>query len=141
MAKQIIESIREFSRFYTTILGVVNNHVLESEFSLPEARVLYELLANSFTVRELKEQLQIDEGYTSRIVSKLQKMGLLEKKQSLDDRRVYYLSLTGMGRKVAKRVDIASNQQAEKLVKHLKASDQVRLVQLLKEVKMLLSNV
>ena len=38
-----ISAVREFSRFYTGKMGVLDEHLLESGFSLAEARIIYEL--------------------------------------------------------------------------------------------------
>ncbi|HEY8915810.1 MAG TPA: MarR family transcriptional regulator, partial [Chitinophaga sp.] len=64
MKKELVNTLRDFNRFYTTVLGVVNNHILESDYSLTEARIIYEVNEQEgITARTIKEKLQIDEGY------------------------------------------------------------------------------
>ena len=41
--QELIDDIREFNRFYTNIIGLLEQHFLESAFSLTEGRVLYEI--------------------------------------------------------------------------------------------------
>jgi DNA-binding MarR family transcriptional regulator/GNAT superfamily N-acetyltransferase len=139
MKDEIISPIREFNRFYTTILGVVNNHILNSEYSLTEARVIYEL-ANSgeLTARGIKEKLQIDEGYMSRIIASFLKKDILVKKQSKYDKRLYPLKLTEKGKEIASEINEQSDRQIKDLVKHLSNTDQEQLVSLIVQVKDLL---
>ena len=63
-----IAAFRGFNRMYTRFLGALNEWLLDSEFSLAEARVLYEL-ANRETPRagEIASDLGIDPGYLSQI--------------------------------------------------------------------------
>ncbi|GAA0527815.1 MarR family winged helix-turn-helix transcriptional regulator [Chitinophaga japonensis] len=140
MGNDIIHSIRDFNRFYTAILGVVNHHILESEYSLTEARVIYELhSAAALTARELKEMLQIDEGYLSRIITKFVKNGILRKKQVKSDKRAYLLELTAKGNKVFEAIDQQSDVQVAHLIEHLGKAEQKKLVELVTQVKALLT--
>jgi DNA-binding MarR family transcriptional regulator len=139
MKKELINSLRDFNRFYTTVLGVVNNHILESDYSLTEARIIYEVNEQEgITARAIKEKLQIDEGYMSRMVAKLVKQGILKKKQSKEDKRIFALALTGKGRQIAADINLQSDEQVKSLVKHLDLKEREHLAGLIIQVKQLL---
>ena len=79
----IIADIRQFNRFYTNILGVLNKHVLDTGYTLTEARVVLEIgFMEPCIANQLVEKLDMDRSYMSRIISKLHKDGLLEKESS-----------------------------------------------------------
>ncbi len=141
MEDKLINSIREFNRFYTAIIGVVNNHILNSEYSLTEARVIYELAYSGvLTARAIKEKLQIDEGYLSRIIAKFLKNGIIGKVQSDNDKRAYILHLTNKGKMVSNMINKQSDQQISKLIEHLSKSERDMLENLIMQVKDLLAN-
>ncbi|HXL56601.1 MAG TPA: helix-turn-helix domain-containing protein, partial [Chitinophagaceae bacterium] len=96
--EKIIGEIRAFNRFYTNIIGVLVNHILNTDYSLTEARILFEIYNNdNCTARTIKNIIKIDEGYLSRIIDKLVKQKLIKKQQSKLDGRVYILILTSFG--------------------------------------------
>ena len=65
---------REFNRFYTARLGLLRPRYLNSEFSLTESRILYELLRQpSQTATMLRKTLGLDAGYMSRLLMSLSK--------------------------------------------------------------------
>ncbi len=94
----VISDIRGFNRFYTNILGLLDKHILESDFSLTEGRILFELqeigpsMANT-----LSQRLNIDKSYLSRILAKFEMNGLIEKEVSGDDSRAYVIRLSEKG--------------------------------------------
>src|ERR1700692_2877112 len=90
-----VAAIRAFNRFYTRKLGVLDQQLLKSPFSLSEARVLYELATcEGASAKEIGIELGLDPGYLSRIVQRYDEEGLIPRKSSPADRRQYQLSLT-----------------------------------------------
>ena len=78
MSDSHIADIRAFNRFYTRQLGLLNEHVARSDFSLAEGRVLYEISRLGHTTGvELVQRLGVDPAYVSRILQSLLRRGLL----------------------------------------------------------------
>jgi len=94
-----IDAIRRFNRFYTRKIGVLEQHLLESPFTLTEARVLFELAQrDDLTARDIGTKLGLDPGYLSRIVHAFTEKNLITRKPVPSDRRQFRLSLTAKGR-------------------------------------------
>src|SRR6266704_3562334 len=94
-----VAAVRGFNRFYTRKLGVLDQHLAKSPFSLSEARVLYELAhRDNLAAKEIGIELGLDPGYLSRIVQKFDDDGLITREPLPADRRQYRLSLTANGR-------------------------------------------
>lgn len=115
--KAVINDIRGFSRFYTNILGLLDKHILESDFSLTEGRVLFELqeigpcMANT-----LSQRLTIDKSYLSRILAKFEKDGLIEKEISGEDSRAYLIRLSEKGLEAFRSLSEKSSEQVARLL-------------------------
>ncbi len=126
-----VEAVRRFNRFYTKQIGVLQEHLLQSPFSLTEARVLYELAhhkqANA-TATDLGAALGLDAGYMSRILSSFQKRGLLAKQISKTDGRRSLLRLTPRGRRAFGTIDVASHNEVGAMLGALPEDAQSRLV-------------
>ncbi|MGO4417053.1 MarR family winged helix-turn-helix transcriptional regulator, partial [Cupriavidus sp. KB_39] len=89
------ETVRRFNRFYTRQIGLLHEHLLESEFSLTEARILYELAHRTgLTSSDLCRELGLNAGYLSRVIAGFEKQGLVAKTRSQADARVSELALT-----------------------------------------------
>ncbi|GAB6107759.1 bifunctional helix-turn-helix transcriptional regulator/GNAT family N-acetyltransferase [Fusibacter bizertensis] len=122
MGKNIakINSIRRFNRFYTNVLGLVDQHILDSNYSLTEARILFELneigrcMANTLSAR-----LNIDKSYLSRIIARFEKNGLISKEISSDDNRANFIELTEKGIDTIRNLAQKSNSQIEQLLASL----------------------
>ena len=85
-----IAAVRAFNRFYTRRLGVLEQLLLDSPFSLAEARVLYELAhRDNAAAKQIGTELGLDPGYLSRIIQNFQDKGLITRKASAADRRQY----------------------------------------------------
>lgn len=138
--EESIKQIRYFNRFYTAHLGLLNHHILESDYSLSEVRVLYEIgEAHQITAQQLSERLNLDKGYLSRLIKLLTKQGMLTKVPSSSDGRALQISLSDAGRSLLKRLQIKSDQQIEGFLNRLNPAEGTMLVNAMKTVKGLLS--
>jgi DNA-binding MarR family transcriptional regulator/GNAT superfamily N-acetyltransferase len=124
-----IESVRRFNRFYTKQIGVLNERILKSPFSLAEARVVYELAhREKATATELGGELGLDPGYLSRTLAAFKKRGLVGRKPSETDGRQSVLWLTEKGRKAFAEINELSQGEIEALLGRLSAAEQNRLL-------------
>src|SRR5260370_15450819 len=105
-----ISAVRAFNRFYTRKLGVLDQQLLKSPFSLSEARVLYELAQRgNVAAKEVGIELGLDPGYLSRIIQKFDEDGLITRRPLPSDRRQFQLDLTARGRHTFARLDTRSH--------------------------------
>jgi DNA-binding MarR family transcriptional regulator/GNAT superfamily N-acetyltransferase len=127
--EQRIAAVRRFSRFYTRQLGLLQEHLVETPYSLSEARVLYELAnRDSVTASALAADLDLDHGYLSRILRRFGEDGMIAKKRVLDDGRQSLISLTAKGRKAFAPLNKGSHDQVAELLGRLTDTEQVRVV-------------
>ena len=118
--EKAIAHIRSFNRFYTHILGLLNQHILDSDFSLTEARVMLEISkGEQCQPGELADRLKIDRSYLSRILKRLEGKALLAKTSSPEDSRVHPVQLTAAGRAVLCDLDGRSQAQIYGLIQNL----------------------
>lgn len=140
MNSQHVKELRAFNRFYTKIIGLLDSHILDSNYSLPEVRIMYELYHNTgLTASDIIELLDIDKGYLSRILKNFEKSKLVEKVSSTTDKRVVSLQLSAKGKKEFEKLDKASDRQVESLFKKLSGKECNELIQKISEIKKLLN--
>lgn len=124
-----IEKVRSFNRFYTRHIGLLNEGLLESDFSLTEARVLYELAhCGPVTAADLGRELGLDAGYLSRLLKRFDSQGLIRRSPSQDDRRQSFLALTDKGLATFEPLNQASATQVAATLSALSDSERERLV-------------
>ena len=134
-----VTALRRFTRFYTGRMGVLREGLLDSTFSLTEARVLYELANRDRpTSRDLVRDLDIDAGYLSRILKRFEQQGLLQKSRSSHDGRHAHLALTDSGREAFLPLNAASGDKACELLAPLSEADRQRLVEAMALIESLL---
>ncbi|MBA3693438.1 MAG: MarR family transcriptional regulator [Acidobacteria bacterium] len=134
-----IEGMRHFNRFYTKQIGILNEGLLESPFSLTEARVIYELAhREKATATELGNELGLDAGYLSRTVRDFEKRKLIVKKPSEKDARQSVLSLTARGRKEFESLNRLSRNQIEGILNNLSPVEQNNLLAAMTRIENLL---
>ncbi len=135
MLENQIEDVRYFNRFYTSVIGVLNRHFLDSKYSLPELRVIHEIsLKDGVTASEIKESLKIDKSYLSRIILRFEKSRIIIRETSAKDARAVHLHLTPAGKKLIAEVNKISQQQVKEILKDVKENDRKELVIAMKRI-------
>jgi DNA-binding MarR family transcriptional regulator len=133
------ETVRRFNRFYTRQIGVLHEHLLNSEFSLTEVRILYELAHRAgLTTADLVSELSLNAGYLSRIITRFEKRGLIKKTRSETDARASLLALTRQGRASFEPLNKASHQEVAAMLKQLSQAEQQQLVMAMHQIEGLL---
>jgi DNA-binding MarR family transcriptional regulator/N-acetylglutamate synthase-like GNAT family acetyltransferase len=135
-----ILAIRSFNRFFTERIGVLEERLVGSDFTLTEARALFEIGAGNIrTARALGNALGVDKGYLSRVIGRLERSGVIARTPSTDDRRERNLSMTDRGRLVFDRLQADTNAQIEQLVGNLSPAEVSALVENMTSIQHLLS--
>jgi DNA-binding MarR family transcriptional regulator/GNAT superfamily N-acetyltransferase len=115
-----VEQIRRFNRTWTEVLGLLDQGLLDTAYSLPEARVIFELAQRSSWERlVLRERLAVDASYLTRILSRLEERGLVLSSPSRRDGRAIDITLTPLGRRAFEDLNQRSAQQISDLLSPL----------------------
>ncbi len=124
-----VDAVRAFNRFYTRVIGVLDEGLLRTDYSLTEARVLYELAqAESLDVGALRDAVAIDAGYLSRILARFEEKALVRRGPSEEDARRRVVRLTRRGRSVSGTLDRRSAEEIGALLSTLGDAEQRRLL-------------
>jgi DNA-binding MarR family transcriptional regulator/GNAT superfamily N-acetyltransferase len=135
-----IAALRRFNRFYTRKLGVLEEHFLQTPFSLAEARVLYELAhSGRSTAKAIGHSLGLDAGYLSRILERFSRARLISRAVSPADGRQSFIALTQKGRAAFAPLDRRSREEVGVMLRALPERDQRRLVQAAGTIEALLA--
>ncbi|GAB6257019.1 MarR family winged helix-turn-helix transcriptional regulator [Peribacillus sp. N1] len=122
--KNTIADIRQFNRFYTNLLGVLDKHILDTGYSFTEARVILEIgLMEQCIANNLVDKLEIDRSYMSRIINKLSKDGLVMKENSALDNRTSLIRLTPEGLTLFDQLNERSDEQLVRLFQGLSENE------------------
>jgi DNA-binding MarR family transcriptional regulator len=136
---EAVVDIRRFNRFYTALIGVMDRHILRSPYSLTEVRVLYEIAhEDGANARKLKNILGTDEGYLSRTIDHLARAGLVVRRQSREDARVFRLSLSARGRRELERLESAAADQVARIISGLPRTELDEVVAGMQRIQALL---
>jgi DNA-binding MarR family transcriptional regulator/GNAT superfamily N-acetyltransferase len=127
---ETIERVRTFNRTWTEILGLLDQGILETEHSLAEARVLFELAQRESWERSaLRHRLGMDASFMSRVVGRLEDSGLVVSSPSRSDGRALDLSLTNDGLAAADVLNQRSIDQIGEMLDPLTADQRSTLVE------------
>jgi DNA-binding MarR family transcriptional regulator/GNAT superfamily N-acetyltransferase len=134
-----IDAVRHFNRFYTRQLGFLEEGLLRSDFTLTEARILYELAhRDEATATEMCDELGLDAGYFSRILKKFVTSDLVSRQISAVDARQAALSLTARGRAAFEPLNRASQKQIAGLLEGLGNREASDLIDAMRTIERLL---
>ncbi len=137
-----IAKFRHFNRMYTRYIGTLNEGLLNSDYSLAEARVLYELANRTGPkASEIAEGLGMDPGYLSRLLGKFERDGLVEKKASEEDGRFAELTLTSRGKTAFKKLNALSEEQAHTALESLPPTARMELIDCMQTIERILMKV
>ena len=137
-AEPPVEAVRRFNRFYTQVIGLLDEHLAASAFTLPEARVLYELANAEQTAADLTRRLSMDKAHLSRILARLRSRELVASRASPDHGKQVLLSLARSGRAAFRALDTGSRRQVEALLNPLEADRRERLIAGMREIRSVL---
>jgi DNA-binding MarR family transcriptional regulator/GNAT superfamily N-acetyltransferase len=133
-------AIRQFNRFYTNIIGLLDKHVYGSPLSLMEARILFEIATvKSCTATVLRERLDVDRGYMSRLLKHLEAQKFIIKKKSTEDNRHQVLCLTEDGERMFALLTEKANQQVLNLLDGMPKSKKNELVSAMQAIEKIIS--
>lgn len=132
-------TLRAFNRFYTRRIGVLQDRLLESSFSLPESRVLWELAHTpGLTASALAETLQLDTGYLSRLLAGLRERKLVKAERAAHDGRQTLLTLTPAGLRALAPLEQRAQAQMSTLLAPLTEGEQQELLYAAQRIEHLL---
>jgi DNA-binding MarR family transcriptional regulator/GNAT superfamily N-acetyltransferase len=124
-----VAAVRAFNRLYTGVIGILDEGPADAEYSLSEARVLFELAQRDTTsVSDLRKRLVLDAGYASRLLGKLEERGLLTRERDNEDARRQVAALTDAGRAAFAVLNKRSTGQISELLNRFDDDEQRRLL-------------
>ena len=130
--------LRHFNRAWSQRVGVLDESFLGSGRPIGPSRLLFELGAESVSVRELRDRTGLDSGYVSRLLRRLEHEGLVRTEVDARDARRRLVSLTTAGRLARQDLDDRSEQLARDLVQPLSDGQRSRLAEALDSADRLL---
>ena len=127
-----VAAMRAFNRFYTSVIGVLRGTHLDSPYSLTEVRVLFELArrdaGRATGATALRRTLDIDAGYLSRVLARLEREKLITRQRSAGDGRRQVIRLTEAGRAAFAELDARQDEQTAGLLASLGEADREQLL-------------
>ena len=117
-------NLRKFNRYYLPYFHLLTQKYLNTEYSMAEVRVLYEIYENKeISARDIVSNLHVDKSYLSRILKKFESKSLIKRELSSDDSRRTLISLAGSGKMLAESLIMESNHQIEKKIMGIPDND------------------
>lgn len=136
-----VAQIRAFNRFYTRQIGVLDEHMVHSPFSLSEGRVLFEIARNGHTsAGEIAKALKLDPAYLHRILWKFSEADLVSTSPSPSDRRRNEIALTREGDEAFAELDAASDAAVAAMIRSLDDGRRQQLVSAMATIRRLLGD-
>ena len=157
----LVSDLRCFNRFYTGLIGLLDETLTHSTYTLTEARVLFELghrsghiaatpegkagfLARTFQIdlgpaaSDIAQELQLEPAYVMRILRKFATAGLTETRAGPDALRGRVLSLTIRGQAALATLQAAADSDLVRLTANLDDEEAAELSDILTRARYLL---
>lgn len=135
-----VNEIRKFNRFYTVTMGFLGSGYLDSDYSIVETRILFEMKIHGTCIQsDIVKALHMDKSYLSRIMKRFCKKGLVEKIKSDDDKRATKITLTEAGKKETDRLIALTNSKIQSQLTDLSHDECEELCKALNTVIAILS--
>lgn len=136
---RLAEEMRAFNRFYTEMIGSLDERHEGSDLTLGESRVLFTADAlHQAEVGEIAAALRLDLAYTSRVLGALETRGLITRSVSASDRRRRHVTLSEAGTRQLAEIKSRSNERMDSLVRHLAPGDRDDLLTAMSTIRQLL---
>jgi DNA-binding MarR family transcriptional regulator len=140
MERNQIAEIRDFNRYYTHLIGLLDRYILGSDYTLAEARTLFEIYhREGILASEIISVMDMDKGYLSRMLFQFAKKKLIHKKRSQRDARAIHIYLTAKGKTEFEALNKASDMQINKMLKSLTEDHCEKLLSHMSGIKTILS--
>lgn len=144
MSARDITAVRQFNRFHTRVVGALDEHLLASEFTMPQGRILYEIAhadrEDAPSASDLAARLDMDAGYFSRLVSGLEKQGLVKRTPTPGNAKRLSLRLTRKGRATFEQLNDASSREIAELLEPLSPAERRELTGAMAHIRRLLGD-
>jgi DNA-binding MarR family transcriptional regulator/GNAT superfamily N-acetyltransferase len=138
--EQAIAAVRTFNRFYTRRVGALDARFLGTELSLPEARLLFEIVhaPQPPLASELQRTLGMDAGYLSRVLARFAARGWITRAAGGEDARRRPITLTRAGAAVFDALDTRQRDEVLAMLAPLSPTQQSDLAAALGAARTLL---
>jgi DNA-binding MarR family transcriptional regulator len=134
-----VAAMRSFTRFWTGVTHVLDAGLLDTRYTLTEARVIYELAQReTMDLLELRHSLGIDPSYLTRILQRFKQDAIVTAAVKPADRRRQVLRLTRHGREIFAMLDDRSATENRELLSRLTAADRSRLVEAMGTIRQIM---
>jgi DNA-binding MarR family transcriptional regulator/GNAT superfamily N-acetyltransferase len=134
-----IAAVRHFNRFYTRQIGLLDEGLHHTPFSLTEVRVMYEIFHHpGITATGVREALALDAGYLSRILRGLRRQSLVSARAPVVDRRRRTLTLTERGLRTFEGLNARSSEEVGAMLARLSRPQRKELVRAMRGIEGLL---
>jgi DNA-binding MarR family transcriptional regulator len=135
-----IAAVRRFNRFFTRELGLLRRTFLDSDYTLGEMRVLFEIRQRpGLTASDIARDLDLDAAYLSRLISRFERQKLISRKASVEDGRHYHLTLTATGLAAVNETDVRQATQTRTQLARLSVAERQDLIAAMGTIETLLS--
>src|SRR5689334_22675599 len=123
----LIGQVRSFNRRVTQTIGALHDDYLGAQRPLGESRLLFEIGEKGTMVGALRDRLDLDSGYVSRLLRSLERQGLVTTEPSPDDRRARLAKLTSAGAAELRSLNRNSDRLARSILEPLNGKQRNRI--------------